>query len=248
MEADVGNGLYNTYGTFVGFRMMELVDKIMENNGGTFIKLDAERLTYLSCYFDGRMYYKAIDVSGVKSVLEKIGNDNISHSATICTINCPVYNGDNMVQNGYILLGGSMILQNNHKICVPVCQSFYNVENESHDMRDSAGTTYPFPTEFVVGTVDSTIYLPDSYCSLGYNDFTIKQTNGKKAIVYGMMGDVVFDGTSQPDGVYRFRIYSDVGKPIDNTHCMALIEYDKWVITDGAGTIVSEYQWERIAT
>ena len=244
LEADVGNGFYNTFGSFVGFRFTELIDKIMENNGGTFIKLDGEKLTYLSCYFDGRMYYDAIDVSAMKGIVDKDSVDAISHSSAVCVINCPIYYGDNTISNGYILLGTSMILQNNHKICVPAYPSIYAVSNAVHDMRDSAENHYPFPTTFMVDAINSTIYLPDSYCSLGYNDFEVEQANGYKAVVYGMMGEVVFDGTNQPDGVYHFKIMSDIAHKIRNDRCVAIVEYDVWKVTNDSGETVATYQWD----
>lgn len=65
------------------------------------------------------------------------------------------------------------------------------------------------PTNFVVNSVDTEIYLHPSYCVFGYNEFQVEQSNGFTCKVYDVKGTLIFDGTEQGNGTYKFNVYKD---------------------------------------
>lgn len=69
------------------------------------------------------------------------------------------------------------------------------------------------PTEFVVDTVNTEIYLHESYCAFGFNEFEVEQANGFTCKVYDKLNNLIFDGTNQGDGIYKFKVSKDA------THC-----------------------------
>lgn len=68
------------------------------------------------------------------------------------------------------------------------------------------------PTKFVVDTVNTEIYLHSSYCAFGFNEFEVEQGNGFTCKVYDVLGNLIFDGTEQDDGLYKFNVYKDADK------------------------------------
>lgn len=65
------------------------------------------------------------------------------------------------------------------------------------------------PTKFVVDNINTEIYLHSSYCVFGYNEFEVIQANGFTCKVYDVNGTLIFDGTTQGDGLYKFNVYKD---------------------------------------
>lgn len=65
------------------------------------------------------------------------------------------------------------------------------------------------PTKFVVDNINTEIYLHASYCAFGYNEFEVIQANGFTCKIYDVNGTLIFDGTIQGDGLYKFNIYKD---------------------------------------
>ena len=248
MESTAANGLYNTTGSMYACRYTEMIDKLIhEGTSGMLFRIEGNNasLPVFTLVGGGKLYYKAVDVSNVTPFSELTTADQISHRSMLGRIISQIAYGDNgpNTPNGYFILGKEMLIQGNHKICVPAFKSCYEITDADFDMRDSAGNCYPYVTDFKIGVADCVIHLPDSYCSLGYNEFRIIQDNSYKCIVYGLTGDVVFDGTNLSDGIYNVSIVSDVATPISDVRCLNIIEYDIWTVTDQSGNIVSTYQW-----
>ena len=65
------------------------------------------------------------------------------------------------------------------------------------------------PTKFVVDNVNTEIYLHASYCAFGFNEFEVEQANSFACKIYDVNGTLVFDGTEQGDGIYKFNVYKD---------------------------------------
>ena len=60
------------------------------------------------------------------------------------------------------------------------------------------------PTDFQI-MEDCTIYLHPSYCPIGYNEFYVRQQDGKKAQIYDINDRLIYDGTQYENGEYRVR-------------------------------------------
>lgn len=65
------------------------------------------------------------------------------------------------------------------------------------------------PTKFVVNTTNTEIYLHESYCAFGFNEFEVEQANGFTCKVYDKLNNLIFDGTEQGDGLYKLNVYKD---------------------------------------
>jgi hypothetical protein len=65
------------------------------------------------------------------------------------------------------------------------------------------------PTKFVVDTISTEIYLHESYCAFGFNEFEVEQANGFTCKVYDKLNNLIFDGTEQGDGLYKLNVYKD---------------------------------------
>lgn len=71
------------------------------------------------------------------------------------------------------------------------------------------------PTKFVVNTINSDIYLHESYCAFGFNGFEVEQANGFTCKVYDKLNNLIFDGTTYGDGVYKLKVYKDSDKCVN---------------------------------
>lgn len=102
------------------------------------------------------------------------------------------------------------------------------------------------PTKFVVDNVNTEIYLHASYCAFGFNEFEVEQVNGFTCKVYDVNNNLLFDGTEQGDGLYKFNVYKDSEQAKNNSAVMKLDNMCQyWEITkenivstdDGAGNV-----------
>lgn len=65
------------------------------------------------------------------------------------------------------------------------------------------------PTKFVVNSTNTEIYLHESYCAFGFNEFEVEQANGFTCKVYDKLNNLIFDGAEQGDGLYKLNVYKD---------------------------------------
>ena len=96
------------------------------------------------------------------------------------------------------------------------------------------------PTKFVVNTINSDIYLHESYCAFGFNEFEVEQTNGFTCKIYDRQENLVFDGTDKGDGLYKFKVYKDA--EYCGTKSSGLLRRDflghYWEVTKSGDTVV----------
>ena len=98
--------------------------------------------------------------------------------------------------------GMSMYTFYNNKVLKPNGDWYYKIGMSSFSPGTSGGDIWP--TFFDIDAPVVTINLEKSYCYLGINKFKVKQYENKKAIVYDKLGNLLFDGTNNPAGVYEF--------------------------------------------
>ena len=215
VETNVLNGVHIDGGlyTMVGWRYGELVNKIIDGRtGGILIK-------YIRGSFDfhGSRYipYFAIDTSDSPDF------DNISQTVKNARmwggalINAPIKYGVTLA-NGYIDLGQKMILFGKKKICVPLYKNAYTITIADYDMRDANLTLQnckPYPTRMKIGVADCVIHLSDSYCSMGYSEFVVDQSDDTKlCTIYSADDDTtpIFDGSTLGAGVYKLTANCDI--------------------------------------
>lgn len=89
------------------------------------------------------------------------------------------------------------------------------------------------PTKFVVNNVNTEIYLHASYCAFGFNEFEVEQANGFTCKVYNVKGTLLFDGTEQGDGLYKFNVYKDSDYCTNNSSGLLRADFlgHYWTVT-----------------
>lgn len=82
-------------------------------------------------------------------------------------------------------------------------------EGTSEESEKDVNALSQLPTKFVVNTINTNIYLHESYCAFGFNEFEVEQINGFTCKVYDKLNNLIFDGTERGDGLYRLNVYKD---------------------------------------
>ena len=233
LEGDVFGGLYNTTGYCAGFRVRELVDKVVTRingtrpdvTGGTLVKIVGKvNGTFIfSC--EDAIPYAAIDVSEAMSVddTEEIASPDIGASATSFAfykyIDAPIRYGNwdtgTTESNGYVLTGKGMILVGDRKICIPAYETIESITDADYDMRDAQvllDNARDYPTKFVINVDNCVIHLSPSYCAYGYSEFVVDQTKGHLCTIYDANSDStpIFNGATYGAGIYKFKAYCDI--------------------------------------
>lgn len=229
MESDCLNGIFAHSGnySFYGCRYRELADKIVRRTkgepgvyGGTLVKFyHASRQTCLFYLSSGDpIPYAAIDVTEddtVESMIEEDPIDYIGLSRYIFykIIDAPIRIGDWDLNCGFAMIGSRMIVTGGQKICVPAYETEWTVSDATLDMRDSYfeqdhGVFYP--TRFIAGVDNCVVYLPTSYCPLGYSEFIVDQSAHTCTIYDSRSSETpIFNGSNYAPGVYRLKTYCD---------------------------------------
>lgn len=228
-EGDVLNAIYMISGgiyTFTGCRHGELTNKLINRisgespsaTGGTLIKYVQGAVLYLS---DRYIPYPAIDIS------EAVPYDELTNDKILATmwggarIIAPILIGTSyLTKSGWFQVGDQMFLQADKKICVPKYKSVYTITNADFDMRDTQvmlNNAKPYPTKMIIDVADCVIHLPTSYCSIGYSEFIVDQSDPTKlCTIYDSRDDTtpIFDGESLGAGVYKLTAYCNAADSI----------------------------------
>lgn len=240
LEADVLNGIYVEGGMcyFAGFRIREMVDKLVgrisgtfpDARGGTLIKYANNHNLCSKFVSEDFVPYEAIDVSEAytpEQALEEYQEAGTSEKSTIrqrmCRlayyqeIDAPIRVGNWDTPNGYTTPGKKMIIQGGRKICIPHCEVKYTITDADYDMREEEfadNNAKIFPTEMVIGVDSCVIHLSSSYCPAGYSEFIVDQTQ-HTCIIYDSNDDEtpIFNGAALGTGMYRLKAQCD---PLNN--------------------------------
>lgn len=233
LEADVLNGIYINGGTsyFSGFRIREMVDKLVsringthpDERGGTFIKYVGNNgiSGYISRFIsEDFVPYEAIDVSEMSTIEDIVDSgeyliDKLDKLAFYQIIDAPIRIGNWETENGYTVPGKMMIVVGGKKICIPAHETVYTITDADYDMRDAQITLNDakiFATKMVIGVDDCVIHLPASYCAYGYSEFIVDQSQGHLCTIYDIRDDdnPIFDGETLGAGVYKLKAYCDI--------------------------------------
>ena len=229
LEGNVLNGinLQNGYSYFTGFRVRELVDKLVRRmsgldptlQGGTLIKYDGADYCISKFVCDDFIPYDAIDVSTMITPEEALEAqdpdiDVLRRFTYYNEIDAPIRVGYYGTRNGYFTPGHKMIVQGGRKICVPDYEVEYTITNSTYDLRDPLidnNTVKVYPTRMVIGVDNCVIYLPTSYNPVGYSSFIVDQSSHTCTIYdYNDTTQPAFDGASWGKGIYKLTAYTNL--------------------------------------
>jgi hypothetical protein len=124
-----------------------------------------------------------------------------------------------LITNSAIILGNYLILQP----YMAYRKVITTPELDTRLLGKESGTTQAeldaaikqlsqLPTRFVVNKNNTKIYLHESYCAFGYDEFEVEQAGGFTCEVYDKVGKLLFNGKDQGDGLYKFKCYKDCDK------------------------------------
>lgn len=239
----------------VGFRHREQTDKIGsrlfgegQNNNGPLIvftgSASSDGLLGFKFIASDSLPWYAIDVSAIK------GYDPIPSGASSTddwhklgyngiTLGTPIRGAYNTAR---INIAADMCFIGNNKVFIPSGRKIATITDSTCDLTSLEGNTdteirsanaviYKMATDFLLNVAHADIYLNASYGAIGYNDITLTQENGNTATIYDKLGNVLFDGTSEGDGKWRFRCY------VDPSSCGRLSYTTAWWCYDGTNEI-----------
>lgn len=143
----------------------------------------------------------------------------------------------------------SMFVYYNHKAVKPKEEWYYKVSSDFD--AGIVNNDYIVPTFFDIDASSVVINLDYSYCYLALNKFKVRQYENKKAIVYDKLGNLLFDGTNEPAGVYEFEcefvkhdaITLDIGD--GETYTFSAVYSDR--VYDGTNEVWHVYKKELVS-
>ena len=229
LENDVLNGIYidgDTLNYFSGFRVRELVDKIVYEingqvpgvQGGTLIKYVGSKCQskFIS---DDTIPYAAIDVDEMDTIEDMLDESPVNWTGLAKTafynvIDAPIRYGNWDTQNGFVVPAKQMIVTAGKKICIPAYETVYTITDSDYDMRDDTvwdDDAKIYPTKMVIGVDNCVIHLPNSYCAYGYSEFIVDQSHGHLCTIYDSNSTVtpIFNGASLGGGIYKLKAFCD---------------------------------------
>lgn len=137
----------------------------------------------------------------------------------------------------YTKIGDKVYFIGNHKVFTPPYRSKYILDKSEYNMAlfesnsdadiDAARIQRGWGTDFVTGVAHTNYRFNASFGAVGYNDLTFTQQNGYTVTVYDKLGNVIFDGTNQGNGVWRLTC------TVDTTSYGRCPWYSSWWGYDG---------------
>jgi hypothetical protein len=244
LESSSKNGVYG-YATLVNCRTTELMDTIRPGGAdGVIFRFDG-CMPY-GKVVNGVVDYLSVDVENALSVddVKAIIKNNLENGASKAAAYDLVLRASSIsyvVGNALRLWSfqsasdgwgqrtptGRVIAYYNHKGYVPDIPWEHEIDVSDYT---PIVTDANVPTIFNIKT-NTTIHLEDSYCCVGINDFAVVQANGYKAVVYDKGNNLIFDGTNQTDGTYRFRC--------------TMTPYSFTITTDGGAEYEYDVNWNK---
>ena len=243
MESNVKNGIYidGANSAFFGCRYAEMINKKINAlaegttaDEGTLIKYIRGSFVFVA---ERQIPYQCIDVSEAWDASNASADELNALMWGGAIIQAPISMGMHYaIQNSSVLVGDTMFLWGNRKICVPKFDSIYTISTADFDMRDAQvmlNNVQPYATKFIVGVADCVIHLPTSYCSQGYSEFIVDQsTPGKTCTIYDARDSVtpIFNGATAGNGVYKFKAYCDIAAAVGGTKVGNDGNNDTWIV------------------
>lgn len=214
-------GMDNAGNTFFCGRFRELVDKYGTDQNdpylGVLVKFD---------YIGHNNLFFARDIVPAKTIDISEQSDAPSQDPAWKGATRMKFFGANMCATDYYYYScdGQEILVRYNRVVVSKPQNReYEVTSPTMDMRGYE-TNYSLYTRFVAGST-STIYLNESYCSVGIDKFRINQTSSNKLTIYDCRGNLVFDGSEHDEGEYEISCIYDASSSRYND-----VEHDKFIV------------------
>lgn len=201
IEGNVKNGIYARSGdaaNLIGFRWEELMNHYEAGVSGTVLKVVGEGVHLR--IIGPRIQLRCIDVS---EMTKKTDLSDITKAVQGIILTALITNS-----NGYRHLGKEADIRVGKIMCEPeIKASKYIVNTAILDLRGDDPPGYP--TKFVIDTDNSVIYLSDSYCAIGYNEFIVDQSQGNTCTIYQSDDDVtpIFDGAQEGTGIFKLTAY-----------------------------------------
>lgn len=161
-----------------------------------------------------------IDLSENSDVFVAVGTEYPMPESRLATLNCPIHSpslGVGLDAQSAINYTHKAYVWGKYLIMTPFMAYRKEVTTATLDTRlIGQGTTETeiralaqLPTKFVVNTINTDIYLHESYCAFGFNEFEVEQANGFTCKVYDKLNNLIFDGTEQGNGLYKLNVYKD---------------------------------------
>ena len=260
IEGDCKYGYFNPLNcVFIGIRHTEQIGRMKArvvdgnssyNNGALFVFTKASPYISSNRYVSAnKMFWFSVDTSEIQGFEPIEGGagtsddwQNIMYNGF--GIDAPITGAGDTTRK---ILGKKMYIIGNNRVIEPEGRTEITITEPEVDFRllDSmipadiilAQESAKFlGTDFLLDVVNTEIYLNSYFGAIGYNDLTLTQANGNTAKIYDKLGNVLFDGTNEGDGTWRFQCIMDTssnGRYQNST--FTWWEYDgtneKWKIT-----------------
>lgn len=239
VEGDVLNGYLNPINcSFFGCRHREFIDciakRLFDNDptatNGPLIKYTVNP-TYHGSH--GLKYITAdaipwcsIDVSEIQNYTELPQHESNDGDPNWLWL---AYNGQDVgvairgIETGiYANYAERVYFIGYHKVFEPGCRFIYTFDKATYDMTLFESNTDAdilaayqqggWGTDFVTGYSHTDYYMNASFGAVGYSDLTLTQKDGNTATLYDKLGNVLFDGTNEGNGVWHFKCKVDRSK------------------------------------
>ena len=172
------------------------------------------------------IYINEIDISENSDVfVNAAGNENPATESRLAVLNSPIHSASldvGVSAQSSITYTYRVYVWGKFLIMTPFMAYRKEITTETLDTRligqeeteTEIRALSQLPTKFVVNAIDTEIYLHESYCAFGFNEFEVEQANGYTCKIYDRLENLIFDGTEHGDGVFKFNVYKD------STYCL----------------------------
>lgn len=233
IEGDCKYGYFNPLNcVFIGIRHAEQIGRMKMrvidgnssyNNGALFVFTKSSPYISSNRYVSAnRLYWFSVDTSEIQGFEPIEGGagtaenwQNIMYNGF--GIDAPISGVDDTSRK---ILGKKMYIIGNNRVIEPEGRTEITITEPEVDFRllDSmtpadiilAKESAKFlGTDFLLDVVNTEIHLNSYFGAIGYNDLTLTQENGNTAKIYDKLGNVLFDGTNEGNGTWRFQCIMD---------------------------------------
>lgn len=190
--------------------------------------------SHTTIYDSSGISINQIDLSEASETYVTSGNTHILTEHRISKINGKIFariiDGENTIGINYCseaFVWGKYLIMRPHmayrKEVTTETLDTRLIGTEGADEDSKIHSLSQLPTRFVINTINTDIYLHESYCALGFNEFEVEQTNGFTCKIYDKLNNLIFDGTEQGNGLYKFNVYKDATYSANKTYgCLRL--------------------------